>query len=64
MEFAGLKREDQGSIFNHSFECKVSPVLKKAPGKWGGGKMHAGVQSQLQLLNCALAVVRSLRTLG
>ena len=35
-EFAGLKREDQRPIFNCSFECEVSPMLKKAPGKWWG----------------------------
>lgn len=35
-EWAGLKREDQWSIFNHSFECEVSPTLKKAPGEWWG----------------------------
>lgn len=35
-EFAGLKQEDRPSIFNCSFECEVSPVLKKAPGKWWG----------------------------
>lgn len=47
-EFTGLKGEDQRSIFNCSFECEVSPMLKKAPGKWLG-KMQAIVESQLQL---------------
>lgn len=32
-EFGGLKQEDQQPIFNSSFECEVSLVLKKAPGK-------------------------------
>lgn len=31
--FRGLKQEDQQPIFNGSFECEVSPMLKKARGE-------------------------------